>query len=242
MKLEDEVSHRLRGAIEGFEVGSVPIEAIFRRGKRRGRERLVGIWLAGLMLAMTVAAPLVFLSGIRTPPHGAEPGRTGDDSTRSDGPPSAEGPPFSVDDPLVNGIPTTEGEAASHLAFDPVVPEALGEPLRLVMTTPDVAGTRKEDLAFAVVYDHPDYGRFYIVQAVPQTTQAELESLAGCDPSQGCEGEWSLVTIRSGVTALLIEGPVANSVIWLEDGVRFDVVGPAETFSAEEVLEVANRV
>lgn len=73
-------------------------------------------------------------------------------------------------------------------------------------------------------------------------TQAELESLAGCDPLAGCEGEWSLVRIRNDITALLIEGDIANSIVWLEDDIRFDVVGPAETFSADEAIEVANQV
>jgi hypothetical protein len=39
--------------------------------------------------------------------------------------------------------------------------------------------------------------------------------------------------------AVLIEGPVATSVVWLVDGVRYDVVGPSDTLSGDEALQIA---
>lgn len=40
----------------------------------------------------------------------------------------------------------------------------------------------------------------------------------------------------------MIEGQVATSVVWLSGDLRYDVVGPAETFGSEAALEVAAEV
>jgi hypothetical protein len=110
----------------------------------------------------------------------------------------------------------------------------------MILSDPNAGGVSKEDLAFALIYDHPQYGRFHVIERASQTTQQELESLATtCDPAKGCEGEWTVVDLGDGVGALSIRGPVATSLTWLKGGVRFDVAGPSETFTQNAVVAVA---
>jgi hypothetical protein len=152
-----------------------------------------------------------------------------------------QGPEVDWDEPLVNGSQvSTEEEAALILPFDPAVPTALGQPTKLLVTDP--ASAELSERVMAIIYDHPTYGRFWIVEALSEMTQGELEALAECSPVSDCEGIWSLVTLGDGTTALQIEGPIANSVVWLEGQVEFDVLGPSATFSAAYAIEVANTV
>jgi hypothetical protein len=159
-------------------------------------------------------------------------------------PGEGEGPLPEWDNPLVNGVDVaTRDEAAAELAFDPVVPKSLPPSDRMLMTDPEAGGVSKEHLAFALIYNHPEYGRFQVIERVSQTSQEELESLATtCDPAKGCEGEWTLVDLRDGLRALSIRGPVATAIIWLESGIRFDVAGPSETFTKEASIAVANSL
>ena len=144
-------------------------------------------------------------------------------------------------DPLVNGVNVSGvDEAVSLLGFEPRLPAELGNPVRLLITDPESAGMASRD--FAAVYDHSTYGRFWIIERVSEMSKAELRSWAECDPAAGCEGTWTLVTVGEGIEGILIEGPIATSVVWLVNDVRFDVVGPADTFVGKEALNVANLV
>lgn len=151
------------------------------------------------------------------------------------------------DNPLQDGVlltPENEGiPGVVNYLRHYVVPRYLGiprAPVKVFINDP----TGEADSAAAWVYDDIDLGKFVVIEEVSQTNQAELESLATCPPDDsGCVSEgWSLVEIRDGVTALLIEGDVSNGVVWLEDELRFNVVGPSETFSSEDVIAVANAV
>lgn len=145
------------------------------------------------------------------------------------------------DDPLVNGVEvSTVDETLSLLQFEPRVPSELGDPARLLITDPTSAEVVFRD--FAAVFDHPSYGRFWLIERVAELTQDELRSWSNCDPAAGCEGVWTLVDIGPGTEGILIEGPVATSVVWLSTGVRYDVVGPAQTLTGEAALEIAGLV
>jgi hypothetical protein len=74
-------------------------------------------------------------------------------------------------------------------------------------------------------------------------SQSQLKSLAkSCDPSHGCEGRWTLTTIRNGVTALSIVGDRTTGLIWLEGGITFDLYGPSETMTPAVMLQLTNEV
>ncbi|GIV00729.1 MAG: hypothetical protein KatS3mg014_2344 [Actinomycetota bacterium] len=73
-------------------------------------------------------------------------------------------------------------------------------------------------------------------------SEEELRSWASCDPLAGCEGSWTLMPIGEHEEGILIEGPPATSVVWLSGDVRYDVVGPSETFGRKAALEIAAEV
>jgi hypothetical protein len=94
---------------------------------------------------------------------------------------------------------------------------------------------------------------------IPATAEDEANLGAGVGPRIECHPtRYSLVTIRGGVLALLEQGDVTTVVSWLEDlkgpGIgamreRFTdpalevvVIGPADSLSAEEALEIAENV
>jgi hypothetical protein len=139
-----------------------------------------------------------------------------------------------------NGVASTEARAAREMQFDLLVPSLLGDPVRIVITAPESAPPKFRLTGF--VYDNPSRGRFWVIERISEMTQTELESLASCDPATGCEGSWTMVPLPRGIRGLLIEGPVATSVIWLETDRRFDIVGPSETFDGSFATEVASNV
>jgi hypothetical protein len=141
---------------------------------------------------------------------------------------------------IANGVSSTEERATREMQFDLLVPSLLGDPTRIVITAPASAPPKFRLTGF--VYDSPARGRFWVIEAISQTTQGELESLASCEPATGCEGSWTVVPLPRGIRGLLIEGPVATSVIWLEADRRFDVIGPSETFGGSFATEVASNV
>jgi hypothetical protein len=145
-------------------------------------------------------------------------------------------------DPFGEG--TTVGsrsEAAAQLPFAPVVPDPLGSPARIVVRTGDA--TDPTDDAMGLIYDHPKFGKFWVLEGLAQTTQADLESIAeNCDPASGCESTNAMVPLNGGIRALQVAGSTTNSIAWLYNGVRFDVLGPTQTFTLASALEVAHLV
>jgi len=134
-----------------------------------------------------------------------------------------------------NGRLSTTGEAVDAMAFDVLDPTLVGIPDRVVMTDPGSAPPRFRSVGF--LFTEPA-GRFWIIESVSQTDQDELESLAGCTE---CEGSWTVVPLPRGIRGLLIEGPIASSIMWLESGRRFDVVGPSEGFDGAALIDVASK-
>lgn len=117
----------------------------------------------------------------------------------------------------------------------------LGDPARVVITKP--AATEPQLRALGYVFDHDKYGRFWIVEMITQIGEKDLRELAECRLEDRTEcSPRSIVTLDSGTVAVLIEGPVSSYVTWLRGEVRFEVLGPVETFSPEEALSVANSV
>lgn len=141
----------------------------------------------------------------------------------------------------MNGVSlATMEEARALVPFSVSLPDNLGPPVRLVVTDPDSAPS--EMRAVAAIYDHATYGRFWVIVRISEMSEEELRSWAECDPVAGCDGTWTLVPIRGGDQGILIEGPLATSVVWLSGDLRYDVVGPARTFGRTAALEMAAEI
>ncbi|MBA3551366.1 MAG: hypothetical protein H0W27_00650 [Actinobacteria bacterium] len=135
-----------------------------------------------------------------------------------------------------------ETAAAELLPFSPIVPEGISPPPLIVITDP--AGTPEGDRVMALIYTHLEHGRFWIIESVSQATEVKFRSIVDncADPTSGCASQASLVEIRDGITALLLEGPVTTALQWQEKGVTFDILGPFETFTAEAALSLAEEL
>jgi hypothetical protein len=136
------------------------------------------------------------------------------------------------------GLQVASGQAADLLPFTPVDVSVLGTPKATFVTNPQAS--RPSDRVVAWTFNTSKYGTFDVVEEVSQTTQAELESLAGCDPSTGCEGSWAVDPLASGTNALLIQGSGSTALIWLHNGMRFTVMGPPGVFTPGSAEEIAN--
>lgn len=81
---------------------------------------------------------------------------------------------------------------------------------------------------------------------MPEDVQRQaLEAMAaGCAPASGCVGSWTMHSLRNGNEALLISSPPnVNAVVWIHSGgIRYQLMGPAASFSASAALEVADLI
>ena len=138
------------------------------------------------------------------------------------------------------GVQVPSGPAPTLLTFVPVDVSALGTPNGTFVTNPSLSTPPGRVIAWS--FDHPKYGTFVVVEEISQTTQAELESLAGCDPGTGCQGSWSIVQLETGPKGLLVEGPASTAFIWLDRGMRLTVMGPPGVFSPASAEEIADTL
>jgi hypothetical protein len=142
-------------------------------------------------------------------------------------------------------LATSFHEARSGLAFDPHVPD-LGTPEAISILDPDSAGRLERSIAF--VYSDAELGEYYVHESLPTMTQDQLEQLATCQPGEtGCSTEgWSLKPIRSGITGLVIYAPesvsVATSIMWLEDGIQYTLMGPRSTMTGAHAIAIADQI
>ncbi|HEX6506027.1 MAG TPA: hypothetical protein VF221_00190 [Chloroflexota bacterium] len=131
------------------------------------------------------------------------------------------------------------GEAARDLHFPPVAPAELGHPLAVFVHAQVSAPDQQ---ALALVYQSSTYGRFIVQEEPMPMTQAQLESLAQTCQPVSCEGSWTIVTLPDGTRALLISSSASNGVLWLRNGVRFDVYGPPDTFTVADAEVIATKL
>lgn len=198
----------------------------------RARIRGIGLRMAlvlGVLVSATIGAVAFGAQGI--------------EAVDLDPPSEGHGPSaVDWDDPLVGGTAVTESEASNLLAFSPVIPADLGTPEAILVN--QTQNLNPSFRVLALIYEHPDYGKFWILERVPQATQAVLEAHAGpCDPALGCEGSWTMTQLDLLTRALQIEGgPLANALIWLKGGIQFDVLGPSDSFNASDAQEIAQSL
>jgi hypothetical protein len=141
-------------------------------------------------------------------------------------------PPFDFTAPPPGYQTTTEQSATDQLGFTLVVPPGVGTSTVTAQPgTPNVS----------VVYSESSSGPFWLDEAPSETDQKSLEALAGCGPSDGCQGMWEMTTLSDGTRALLITGGHNTALIWLNDGRRFDVIAPT-SMTGKEASSIADAV
>jgi len=115
---------------------------------------------------------------------------------------------------------------------------ASSRPLSAAAVGPD----RPKVVAF--VYRDPSLGTYWVEERSSGWTDATLKSLADCPSVDGGCGDpaWTLTTLADGTTALQIGTPPATVVIFLRNGVRFDVLGPPDEFKESNGVSVANAL
>lgn len=175
-------------------------------------------------LAVLAVASACTLRGADAPPRpAAEKGEAGSI-------------PINWDQPIIGATTVSRAEDASALVtFLPVVPRGL-PPASKAMAS------RSAD-AMALVFTDVTVGRYVLIERNSGMSQTQLESLAkSCDPGNGCQGRWTLTTIRNGITALSITGGPTTGLMWIEGGVTFDLYGPADTMTPAMVAQLANKI
>lgn len=153
--------------------------------------------------------------------------------------------PIDWDHPLTEGVPVPSIEAAIPLLdFVPVSPRGLGPPTEIDVNNP--ARFNQEDRALGMVYDHFEYGPFWILESIAEMDQAQLEKFPEHNGEPGNTVTFTLVTVRQGITALLHEGPNTTAVEWLVSSelqtIDIRVMGPSESFSRSEALAIAEKL
>jgi hypothetical protein len=138
------------------------------------------------------------------------------------------------------------GAVSGELNFTPQAPANLGNPVTISVSDPQAIDPA--DRAIAWVYNSPSYGQFFVEERLPTMNQQQLEDLATCHAGEtGCNTTgWSLVSIRGGITALLIYAPpgraAATSLVWLEGNLEYLVMGPRNTLSGQQELDIAANI
>jgi hypothetical protein len=135
------------------------------------------------------------------------------------------------------------GEAANSLAFRPVAPSSLGDPSAILVSDPAKVGP--SDRVLSLRYDDPSMGRFWLLErpSLSTTTPLLTKIASDCTRATGCKAiAAAMVDLGSGVSALRLEDPVFDRVLWVDEGVYYEVVGNASTLTPADALSVARAV
>jgi hypothetical protein len=166
------------------------------------------------------------------------------------GPPGSRPPgvgpnPVPIDWESPSGFVEVAGleEARSAIPFSPLIPK--GRAFRVFVSEPRVP---LEDRGVLFLLRSSAGEVHWVIEGRSEIDQKDLEYLAElCAPaaSSGCETHATFVTIRGGVRALLSvtarPGRVTG-LMFLEDGLRVDVMGPSDTFTGEEAIAAAESL
>ncbi|MBD0347647.1 MAG: hypothetical protein ICV59_00720 [Thermoleophilia bacterium] len=147
--------------------------------------------------------------------------------------------------PLPLGQKVADVNAASRLLpFDPVVPDSLGEPKEVWV---------QENTQTALLYDSGAFGRFNVYEAqrdsnidLKVAVQGLKKLAADCAERGSCEGAVEkMISLADGTPALLIQGNPelphhTTSVLWFDEEISWNVVGPVASFATAEAVAVAN--
>jgi len=131
--------------------------------------------------------------------------------------------------------------AGESLAFQPVAPSALGNPTSILQTDP--ASAPASDRVLSLRYDDPSLGRFWLLErpSGSVTTSLLRTGAYDCPPEQpDCVHTASMVDL-GGVSGLSMLLGKADRIVWVENGIYFEVIGPP-TFFTPAALSVAKTV
>jgi hypothetical protein len=124
--------------------------------------------------------------------------------------------------------------AAASLPYAPDVPTSLGMPQSIMVAS----YTR----TLALIYQDPKLGRYWVEETVSQTSNTELQSMADCStPAPDCDTDWFSTTLADGTPAIALPTP-NTALIFLHGSMRFDILGPADTFTTQDAVHVANAL
>lgn len=194
------------------------------------RALIVCVVVASLAV-LTIAAGRLTSSQAPSLAAKAEAASMTNGQTRGENEPSPD-----WDKPFVDGLPVAAvDQAVGQLPFRAALPSNVG--------TLKVSYLHESyrPQALGLVYISGPYGRFQAIESKSSMTEAQLEwYAANCDPQRGCEGSWTMETLGTGVSALVIQNPgVVNAALWVHGGRLFNVLGPADTFSLPSLRAVA---
>ncbi len=137
------------------------------------------------------------------------------------------------------------------LAFEPRMPGGLGDPVKLLVTPPVTMAT-KAQRGLTLIFDREPYGKFLFTQGLwqgPPDFAKFVQDTASGNVGSGvvlggdklpCGPTSAATTIRGNLPALLLTKPdgSVNSILWVEGGIRYDIIGPDVT--RDQVLQIAD--
>jgi hypothetical protein len=125
--------------------------------------------------------------------------------------------------------------ASVDLGFTPTSPDSSLDATPIVEVN---ASTQ----SMAYVYRSPS-SQFVVAERSNESSEAELQSLAGPCESHGCEGKWTTTNLANGESGLLVDNPLGTTtVMFIHNGILYTIMGPPSTFSADDAVAVANAM
>lgn len=141
------------------------------------------------------------------------------------------------DHPIVASVRvTSEGQAQNLVNFSLRSPTGLSTG-PAVITTSDPVSVVRNDMAVAWVFKASAYGVFNVIEQLAQVSAPELAELVNLNGTSTTK--FSLVDVAPGVQGVMQEGPVSTALDWIDGGVRFTILGPAESFTTSAALDLA---
>jgi hypothetical protein len=146
----------------------------------------------------------------------------------------------------IDGQEVTSIEEAQQLvAFEILVPDAFGSPVKILVTPPD--SSSRGDRVVALLYEPDDYGLVVLKEHLPDVPIAEYEAsnerIVEMARDSGAHGTARIVPVRGGLPALLTVSPDGSdcTIWWLEDE-AFEIIVQGPDLVPEQCVEVANLV
>lgn len=169
-----------------------------------------------------------------------------------EGPPLATGPSINWNLPYGTAVPTTDSlaEAAADASFDFAAP-SFGEPAVIQVVPADLVQS-EDDRAVAMIFHLPSEGTILlevrpagdftldVMKNMVAAREGEAADVApGADAPASFVPAYQMVPLR-GTDALFVQGQGLGRVTWIENGIRYDIMG--ETATGEEILTLADKL
>lgn len=154
----------------------------------------------------------------------------------------AEAPAINWEKPdHVVEVPDLDG-AGKLLSFTPIKPK-LSRLNRIYVSDP--GDTFIESRGIVFLFEEPSDDPYWVIESPSEVTEQgfkkDLRSdVAQCAGANRCVGSWSMVAVRGDRDALLIQnGSRTTVILWMESGLRIQIMGPPETFTGQEAIAAA---